>query len=70
MMSGIRSDEPPSNGLAVARAREADDGVVALAGAPALDRYEARLLVPQLVDHLVDLRFVDGSISGAKGKSV
>ena len=45
--------------LAVARAREGDDGVVALLGGPVLDRLEDRVLVAQLVEDLLDLLVVD-----------
>ena len=69
MISGIRSDVPPSNGDAVLRAREADDGPVAVLRRPVLDRRERRVLVAQLVDDLVDLRRRrSSSISGAKLK--
>ncbi len=45
--------------LAVARALEADHDVVALLHAPVLDGLEYRVLVAQLVDHLVDPGVVD-----------
>ena len=60
MISGIRSAEPPSNGMPSRRALVLDDGVVAVLGAAVLDRGEGRVLVAQLLDDLVDLGLVDG----------
>ena len=54
--------------LAVARPDERDDRVVAVPGAAVLDRRERRVLVAQLVDHLVDPGVVDGVDLGLKLK--
>ena len=54
--------------LAVPRAREPDDRVVAFLGAAVLDRREGRVLVAQLLDDLVDRASSIGSISGPKLK--
>jgi hypothetical protein len=45
--------------LAVARPDERDHRVIAVLGAPVLDRGERRVLVPQFLDDPVDLRVVD-----------
>ena len=65
-MSGIRSDEPPSNGCAVARPDERDDRVVAVPGAAILDGGERRVLVAQLLEDLVDPGVVDRLDLGAE----
>ena len=58
-ISGIRSERPALERLAVARADERDDRVVAVLGAAVLDRGEGRVLVAQLLDDLVDPGVVD-----------
>ena len=57
---------PALERLAVARADERDDRVVAVLRAAALDRGERRVLVAQLLDDLVDLGIVDDVDVGAE----
>ena len=59
-ISGIRSERAALERLAVARADERDDRVVAVLRAAILDRGERRVLVAQLLDDLVDPGVVDG----------